>query len=66
MIGKVTIGKVKSSRLSYSFDSVRTVQSENLGNANGDLIKLTAHDARPKLLQRVTYPLFDNQDNSER
>jgi hypothetical protein len=45
--------------------NVRTVQSENLGNANGDLIKLTAHDARPKLLQRVTYPLSDNQNNSE-
>jgi hypothetical protein len=45
--------------------NVRTVQSENLGNANGDLIKLTAHGARPKLLQRATYPLFDNQNNSE-
>jgi hypothetical protein len=44
--------------------NVKTVQSENLGNANGDLIKLTAHDARPKLLQQVT-PLFDNQNNSE-
>jgi hypothetical protein len=33
--------------------NVRTVQSENLGNANGDLIKLTAHGARPKLLQNI-------------
>lgn len=45
--------------------NVRTVQSENLGNVNGDLIKLTAHGARPKLFQRATYPLCDNQNNSE-
>lgn len=40
--------------------SVRTVQSENLENANGDSVKLMGQGARPKVPQRATYPLCEN------
>ncbi|CAC5390983.1 GTPase-activating protein and VPS9 domain-containing protein 1 [Mytilus coruscus] len=45
--------------------SVRNVQSENFGSSNGDLVKTSiSQGARPKVQQRATYPLFDNQSGS--